>query len=257
MSEKRIEAEVRIGAPAHAVWEAWADPERVASWYVDQAQGRIGQTPSVKWTWGQLAMAVEYEVVEVEAERRFVLRTETPEGGARGTEVQLEEDDGETRVRVVETGFDTDPEAVRSGWQMALGLLKVYVEVYYGRYVRSVLVMGKTEASPEDVVALQRTADGLSEWTDAASGAMPEEGGAIRLELEEGVVVDGQVVARTATETSMTWPSIQGVLELKQFPVGNDRAAAFRAFTWNDELELEDLQEVLSDSLTRFVEALR
>lgn len=258
MSE-RIEAEVQIDAPAHAVWEAWADPERVASWYVDRAEGRIGQSPKVEWTWGQMGMAVEYEVVEAEADRRFVLRTETPEGAVRETEVELEEErEGEgTRVRVVEKGLETDPEAVRSGWKMALGLLKVYVEVYYGRYVRSLLVMGKTEASPEEVVAVQRTAEGLERWTDSASGAMPEEGGSIRLELEGGVVVDGQVVRRTSTETSVMWPSIQGVLELKQFPVGRERAVAFRVFTWDDELDLEDLQNVLSDSLSRLVEALK
>jgi hypothetical protein len=203
-----------------------------------------------------MGMVIEYEVVEVEPERRFVLRTET-DGVECGTEVELEAEDGTTRVHVIETGFDTDPDAVLSGWQMALGLLKVYVEMYYGRYVRSVLVMGKTEATPEQVVALQRTSEGLAKWTDAAS-EMPEEGGVVRLELEEGVVVEGQVVRRTGMETSLTWPAIQGVLELKQFPVGSDRAAAFRAFTWADdrEVELEDLQDVLEESLSRFIEAL-
>jgi len=256
VSEQRIEAEIQVSAPPEAVWEAWADPERIASWYVDQAEGRVGQDDQVTWTWGQVGMAREYDVVAVEPGHGFALRTET-EYGHRATEVELTPVGSGTRVRVVETGFEADPDAILSGWQMALGLLKVYVEVYYGRYVRSVLVMGKTEATPEDVVALQRTPTGLGKWLDSASG-IPDEGGAVRLEFEDGVVLDGQVVRKTATETSLTWPWIQGVLELKQFPVGEDRAAAFRAFTWSDEreLELDELQELLTRSLGRFLEAL-
>ena len=256
VSVQRIEAEITIEAPTEAVWEAWADPERLASWYVDQAEGRIGRDREVTWTWGQLGMAIEYDVVEVEPGRSFVLRTETQEG-VRGTEVRLVSENGRTRGEVVESGFDGDPAPIRSGWQMALGLLKVYVEVHYGRPVRSVLVMGKTEAAPEEIVALQRTEEGLARWLESAT-PVPEEGGAVRFELEEGVTLDGQVVRRTATETSLTWPEIQGVLELKQFPVGSDYAAAFRAFTWADErdLDLEELQELLSSALSRFVAAL-
>ncbi len=256
--EQQIEADIRVSAPVEAVWEAWADPERLASWYVDRAEGRIGQDDRVTWVWGQMGMSVEYQVVEHEPGHRFVLRTET-ETGSRGTEVELTPEDGHTHVHVVETGFDTDPEAVRSGWQMALGLLKVYVEVYYGREVRSVLVMAKTEASPQEVVAVQRTEEGLSRWVASASPvSMPAEGEAIRLDLEDGVELDGQVVRLTETETSLTWPAITGVLELKQFPVGQDRAAAMRAFTWapEQEVELEDLQALLTDTLERFMGAL-
>ena len=253
---QRIEAEIMIEAPAEAVWEAWADPERIASWYVDQAEGRIGRDRQVTWIWGQMGISIEYDVVEVEPDHRFVLRAETPDG-ERGTEVRLERENGRTRVQVVESGFDGDPAPIRSGWQMALGLLKVYVEVYYGRTVRSVLVMGKTEAAPEEVVALQRTEAGLGRWLESAT-AVPAEGEAVHFELESGVTLNGQVVRRTATETSLTWPEIEGVLELKQFPVGDDYAAAFRAFTWGDEREvdLEELQEVLKDALSRFVAAL-
>lgn len=258
MTEQRIEADIRVAAPVEAVWEAWADPERLASWYVDRAEGRIGQDDRVTWVWGQMGMNVEYEVVEHEPERRFVLRTETPEG-RRGTEVELTPDGGFTHVHVVERGFDTDPSAVRSGWQMALGLLKVYLEVYYGREVRSVLVMAKTEATPEELVAAQRTAEGLSRWVASASpSSMPGQGESMHLELEDGVEVDGQVVQLTETETSLTWPAITGVLELKQFPVGEDRAAAMRAFTWapEQEVELEEVQELLTDTLERFMSAL-
>lgn len=255
MNDKRIEAEVEIEAPPEVVWEAWADPNRLAGWYVDDALGRIGQADQVTWIWGQMGMEIEYDVVELEPGRRFVLRE--ADDGVRSTEVELTPQNGGTRVRVVESGFDTDADAVLSGWQMALGLLKVYVEVYYGGVVRSVLVMGKIDAPPGEVVALQRTEEGLQKWIGAA-GAMPEEGEPVRLELEGDAVLDGQVLRRTETETSLTWPWIRGVLEMKQFPTSEGRAAALRAFTWAEpeELDLEELQELLSRTLGRFVDAL-
>ncbi|MFO7893639.1 MAG: SRPBCC domain-containing protein [Longimicrobiales bacterium] len=255
MSEERIEAEVEIQAPTEAVWEAWADPDRLTGWYVDDALGRIGQTDQVTWIWGQMGLEIEYDVVELEPGRRFVLRE--ADEGVRRTEVELTPENGGTRVRVVESGFDTDADAVLSGWTMALGLLKVYVEVYYGGEVRSVLVLGKVDAPPGEIVALQRTAEGLQKWLGAA-GAMPAEGEPVRLELEEDAVLDGEVLRRTETETSLTWPLIRGVLEMKQFPTSEGRAAALRAFTWADpkELDLEELQELLSRTLGRFMDAL-
>lgn len=256
--DERIEADIAVNGPPEMVWEAWANPVHLARWFVDEARGRIGEDERVTWIWEQMGVELEYEVVAAEPGRRFELRAGTPDGGTRITEVALGSDeDGATRVRVAESGFGVDAGAVRSGWKMALGLLKVYVEDYWDWDVRSVVVMGKAEGTPDEILALQRTADGLDRWLDI-DGALPEEGERVRLDFEEGLVLEGRVLRRTALETSLTWPWIQGVLEIKQFPVPDGRAAALRAFTWADESEVDlaALQEALTPVLARFLEAL-
>lgn len=258
MSDERLEVDIDIQAPPDRVWEAWADPVRLASWFVDKARGRVGESESVTWIWEEFGLEVEYEVAEVEPGRRFELRAWGP-GGVRATEtVLVGEAGGTTRVRVMETGFgDAEAEGIESGWQLALAALKVYVEEYYDRAGRSVLVMAGTGAGPERVRGMHRTAEGLARWL-GIGGPLPEAGAPVALVDPDGVRITGRVLRHTTTETSLRWQEIAGVLELKQFPGPGGRMVALRALSWAPDgaVDLATIREVLSRALDRLVAAL-
>jgi uncharacterized protein YndB with AHSA1/START domain len=258
MIDDGLRVDIAIEAPPERVWEAWADPVRLARWFVDQARGRIGESDSVTWIWEEFGLEVEHEVVEVEPGRRFELRARGP-GGVRATEVVLVgEGSGTTRVRVMETGFgDMPAEGIESGWQMALTALKVYVEEYYDRGSRTVLVMAQTGAGPDAVRAMHRTEQGLARWL-GSGGPFPGVGGEVALVHEDGLRVTGRVLWHSATETSLRWREIEGVLELKQFPGPGGRMVALRACSWAPEgaNDPSTIRTRLSRALDRLVAAL-
>ncbi len=43
---RSLKVEMRTRATPEAVWEAWADPEKIARWFVDRASGKpeVGTT---------------------------------------------------------------------------------------------------------------------------------------------------------------------------------------------------------------------
>lgn len=258
MKEDGIRIEAEIEAPAERVWEAWADPVRLARWFVDEARGRIGESDTVTWIWEEFGLEVEHEVAEVEPGRRFELRARGP-GGARATEVVLMEGDGSsTRVRIMESGFGAaEGEGTRSGWQMALATLKLYVEEYFDHDGRAVLVMAETGAAPDEIRAMHRTGDGLARWL-GAGGPLPDEGGPVALAHDTGLRVTGRVLRHTDTETSLRWQEVDGLLELKQFPGPVGRMVALRAFSWapKEAVDPSTLRGQLSDALDRLVAAL-
>lgn len=258
VSEDRIEVAIDVDAPRERVWEAWAAPEHVAEWFVDEAEGRIGETESIAWIWAQMGLTLHYGVTAVDPGASFELSTRLPEGETRTLRVTLTDAQDGTRVELVESGLSSeDPGSVRSGWQMALALLKVYVEDHFGEEVRSVLVMAETEAPADAVVTAHRTADGLRSWV-VAPGGLPEEGGEVGLEIGEDVTVTGEVLCHTATESSLRWSEIEGVLELKQFSTPEGRAVGLRAFSWAspEDVDPEEIREVLGRALNRLMLSL-
>lgn len=40
-STRTIRVQVRTTAPPERVWEAWANPEKLAQWFVDRAKGEL------------------------------------------------------------------------------------------------------------------------------------------------------------------------------------------------------------------------
>ena len=140
----RIETNVLIDAPRERVWQLITSPEHVGRWFGD-AGAEIDLRPGgeMAFTWERHG-TVRGRVEAVEPPRRFAWRwltavgaTDEPRpGNSTLTEFTLDDEDGATRVTVVETGFDAlegDPAertaALRShteGWVAELGELVAY-----------------------------------------------------------------------------------------------------------------------------------
>lgn len=135
----QIERETLIEAPLDVVWRIVTEPDQINRWFSDEAQLdlRVGGQGRLVWT-GRSSYPIQVEVVD--PPRRFAFRWLHPDHrkaeAANSTLVEftLSQEGSNTRLRVVESGFDqidwSDEEKVRSvgehsrGWQECLARLQ-------------------------------------------------------------------------------------------------------------------------------------
>jgi uncharacterized protein YndB with AHSA1/START domain len=139
----RIEQEILIDAPPERVWGAITEAEHLGTWFGDagaEVDLRPGGRVVLRWSeHGEFFGRVE----QVEAPRLFAVRwarpqrTEPEAGNSTLVEFTLEPEDGQTRLRVVESGFQLlagTPEENAEyaagnirGWTQELAELREYV----------------------------------------------------------------------------------------------------------------------------------
>jgi uncharacterized protein YndB with AHSA1/START domain len=233
-----IRAEIRTSATPQQAYEAWADPEEIAHWFTDRAEGKAEPGAKIEWIFERFNYRIPYEVLVAQPAEKFAIRWNPMPGMNPGIlEVTIAKEGGETVIRLVNSGFREDAawndefEGVVSGWGMALALLKHYLENYYGSPRSSFLAIRPAEFSFERVIPFQRTAAGLRKWL-TTSGEFGEVGEAFALQLQEGGRVSGRVLAKTKRETALSWDEIHGALELKAFPMGPQRVLCVRGCGW-------------------------
>jgi uncharacterized protein YndB with AHSA1/START domain len=141
MIPNAIEKELVIEAPLEVVWRIVTDPEQIRQWFADEAEVelRVGGNGRLRFKSGD---SYQLQVEALEPPRRFAFRWVQPEGSpARAdnsmlVEFTLEPAAGGTRLRVVESGFDTidwsDAKKAKyaedhsRGWDVLLGRLSDY-----------------------------------------------------------------------------------------------------------------------------------
>lgn len=143
----------RIARPVHDVFEAVADPQKLSSYFTTGgAKGRLEQGATVTWDFHDFPGAFPVEVVEVEPDRKIVLRWDASEGEAPNlpdtdpgdrspgykTTVTMTftplDDDSRTLVEIREEGWRENQGALDAsygncqGWSQMLAALKAWVE---------------------------------------------------------------------------------------------------------------------------------
>ena len=256
-----ISAETRTKATPEQAYEAWADPQKIAHWFVDKAEGKAEPGATITWFFEKFNYRIPYEVLIAQPEEKFAIRWNPMAGMNLNPgilEVTIAKEGGETVIRLVNSGFREDAEwneefeGVASGWIMALSLLKHYLDNYYGTARSTFMAMRPAQFSFEEVVPLHRTAAGLKKWL-TASGEFGDVGEAFSLQLQEGGQLSGRVLAQSKRETTIAWDEIRGVLELKAFSMGPQRILCVRGCGWG--LAADRAKEV-EQQMERAVERL-
>ena len=106
-----MEKEILIEAPIDIVWHVITEPDQIMQWFSKEAEldGRAGGAGRLTFESGQTYFL---QVEAFEPPRRFAYRWHQERGTkARAdnsmlVEITLEAEHGNTRVRVVESGFD-------------------------------------------------------------------------------------------------------------------------------------------------------
>ena len=137
----QIEKDILIDAPIDVVWRVITEPHQIVQWFSEEAE--IDVSPGGH---GRLVFrsgeSYQLQVEAVEPPRRFAFRWVQPQGSVARpdnsmlVEFTLEPVGDRTRLRVVESGFDTvdwsDEKKARyaerhtDGWQTLLGRLREY-----------------------------------------------------------------------------------------------------------------------------------
>lgn len=142
----KFEVSGRIARPVHEVFEAVVNPEKLSGYFTTGgARGRLETGTTVTWDFADFPGAFPVEVVEVEKNRRIILKwdaddTAAEPGGKAGTYQTLVTmrfealEDGRTLVSIAEEGWRQTPEGLKStlgnkgGWMHMLCCLKAFVE---------------------------------------------------------------------------------------------------------------------------------
>ena len=141
MFPSQIEKEILIEAPIDVVWRVVTEPDQIKQWFSSEAEldGRAGGEGRLGFDQGQ---TFYLQVEAFEPPHRFAYRWLHEEGtGARPensmlVEFTLRAEEGGTRLRVVESGFDrvdwtdeaksTYADDHAKGWQFFLQRLRDY-----------------------------------------------------------------------------------------------------------------------------------
>ncbi|HEV7437842.1 MAG TPA: SRPBCC family protein, partial [Pseudorhizobium sp.] len=132
----------RISKPIGEVFEAVVNPEKLSSYFTTGgASGRLKPGAVVSWDFHDFPGAFPVNVVDVEKDRRIVLRWEAaPDDDPAGTyettvTMRFEPlEDGRTLVTIAESGFRNNPAAQKAsygnceGWTGMLCAMKAYLE---------------------------------------------------------------------------------------------------------------------------------
>jgi uncharacterized protein YndB with AHSA1/START domain len=219
-----IETSIRIKTSPQQAWEAWADPQQIANWFVDRAEGEAKAGSTMKWFFEAFNYALDVPIVEAEPGRTFVTGG-GPQPGPDGLpylmEITIEKNGDATVMNLVNSGFSEAPEKkgsfrdTESGWKCALQTLKVWLERYPALRRRRTIVMRPAQHSPERLRTLYATAEGRRQW------------------LAPDIPADGEMLIDTGTEVMLDWPSERALLGLKSFEMGPQQMVALDLSVWS------------------------
>jgi uncharacterized protein YndB with AHSA1/START domain len=235
-----IRAEIRTSASPQQAWEAWADPQKIAAWFVDRAAGEAKPGGIMTWFFDDFGYELPYKVVDAIPGSLFVLKWDPPQGDSGILEVRIAQEGGATVVRLINSGFREDAkwneeyEGVNSGWQTALSVLKEYLENYFGRSKKTLLIVRPASYSFDQLREYFLDPAKLSKWL-TVSGAVGKPGEDCELLLRDGGKLSGSVLAVTKWEVALSWKEARGTLELKGFAMGPQKMLGVRVTLWNSD----------------------
>jgi uncharacterized protein YndB with AHSA1/START domain len=232
-----IRAEIQTTATPEQAWEAWADPEKIAQWFVDRATGEAKPGGTMTWFFDKFGYAIPYKIVDASPGKRIVFKWEPPQGNPGILEVRIQREGGTTMLRLINSGFredaawDEEYEGVSSGWKMALGILKFYLENHFGRSKTAIFLFQPAIFSYAELLPYFLEPAKLGLWLTTA-GAIGKVGTACALQLRDAGSLAGRVLAITSREATVSWDEMGGVLELKAFAMGPQRVVCVRVMSW-------------------------
>ncbi len=256
-----IQKEMTTRATPQQVWEAWADPEKLPQWFTDGAEGEAKVGRSMTWIFDKFDYRFTYEILEARPEERLVLTGKTAGGSALFVEIDIEQAGGRTVLKLVQSGFgegaewDHEYQGVNSGWEMALAILKHYLENYFGRSRHHALVMLPAKYSFSQLSPFYRDEQSLARWLTRAGG-IGNPGTSYQLTLANGDKLSGEVLADTGTEVQLSWPEIEGAVALKAFSMGPQKMLCIDVLTWGGKVRLDEIERTMASSLERLKSTL-
>ncbi len=256
-----IQKEMTTRATPQQVWESWTDPAKLPQWFTDGAEGEAKVGRSLTWIFDKFDYRFTYEILEARPEERLVLTATRPGGSPIFLEIDIWQAGGRTVLKLVQSGFgegaewEDEYQGVNSGWEMALAVLKHYLENYFGRSRHHALVMLPAEYSFSQLSPFYRDERSLARWLTRAGG-IGDPGTGYQLTLANGDKLSGEVLADTGTEVQLSWPEIEGAVALKAFSMGPQKMLCIDVLAWGGKVRLDEIERTMASSLERLKSTL-
>jgi uncharacterized protein YndB with AHSA1/START domain len=238
-----IDTQVRIRTTPDQAWRAWADPQQIANWFVDRAEGSPRPGEVMTWIFDTFNYRMPVPIVEAEPGQTFVTGSGDapgPQGLPYLMEITIARDGDDTVVRLVNSGFSPDAKfddeygGVVSGWVMALATMKHWLERYPTWRRTHRLEIQPAAYTPEALAPLLRTEDGRRRW------------------LEPLMPAATPVIADSGREVLLAWEEQQAVMGLKAFRMGPQQVIALDLSAWGpDTRDLEAAGAGMREALSR------
>ena len=142
MSEERIKKKVQMGIlkPAHQVFEAIVDPDKMNKYFITTSTGRMESAKTLTWTWEDFDAVHVVKVQNIEKDKLISFKWEG--SGVECLVVITLEPKGEnqTLIKITESDWPADLQGATKcmgqveGWTHFLCCLKAYLE--YGINLR-------------------------------------------------------------------------------------------------------------------------
>jgi uncharacterized protein YndB with AHSA1/START domain len=260
---RMIRAEIATSATPEQAWEAWADPEKIAQWFVDRATGEATPGGTMTWFFDKFGYVLPYKIVDAVPGRLIVFKWEAPAGHPGILDVRIEREGGATMVRLINSGFredaawDEEYEGVNSGWKLALAILKFYLENHFAHAKSAMLIIRPANFGYAAVLKYFLEAEKLAQWL-TTGGSIGKVGQGCELQLTDAGKLTGSVLAITGREVTISWDEIGGVLELKAFSMGVQRVVCLRGVSWRlNAEEIAALEQKMNRAVERLAALLR
>ena len=257
-----IRASIESTASPRQLWNAWADPKRLAQWFPDRAEGQAVEGGTLTWLFDRFGYALPYEVLSAVPGEHLVLTGMIPGRPRFYLEIDIASAGGMTTLTLTNSGFldktgwDDEYEGIVSGWTMALALLKLFAERYYDKTRAQFFAMRPASYEYDELLAHFRNAGKLQAWL-TRDGGIGDPGDAYELVLGNGERVSGRVLAVTGWEVQLSWDEIGGALALKGFAMGQGRAVCVHGSSWDlSTARALELERQFGDALDRLAAAL-
>ncbi len=134
--ELKFEVSGRISKPVDEVFEAVVNPGHLSQYFTTGgAKGRLETGTTVTWDFHDFPGAFPVEIVEVEKNKRIILKWDSPDGYMTTVTMRFESlEDGRTLVSIAEEGWRDDPSGRKNsygncmGWAQMLCAMKAWLE---------------------------------------------------------------------------------------------------------------------------------
>jgi uncharacterized protein YndB with AHSA1/START domain len=256
MAERFIETEIRTSASLERVWQAWTEAARLEQWFPDRAK-REGDKMILGFD--RFGIEMPWEVLEEKQQSRVVYGGTAPDGRKGSVAIDVSRQ-GEETVIALKDGPHPDTaagrqmaEGIESGWEMALGVLKLYVEKYFGEARTIFYASQETSFQYEQLLPYFLEDDKMAQWLTTSGDGVGMPGAPARMTLRDAGPLHGEVLAVTQREVAVSWDEIRGVLELKAFSMApGSKTVAIRGCGWGlDAARAAEIEAAAQSALGR------
>ncbi len=235
MGMEVVRETLRIARPMGEVWRAWTDPAWMAGWHAERVEGEMVAGARVELHWDSLGVAIDLEVISIEAPRRLVLRGAPPGRPPQTLTVELAPEGGaRTSLAISHDGFlpgaagAEERAGTAAGWRTSTRVLGHYLARHAGRSRTSAAALAPVAAALDDIAPLfARPA-----WL-AGELELGDEGSPFAFRTAGGRALSGRVLASALPrQIALAIDDTAGVLVLRGIRL-DSRAALVGALAWS------------------------